>query len=228
MMAKQLAYESEQYFDPDCVGRALRVAAPAPADEEACHVMIIWAMSQCRRSWKEIYPAYVAAEENLTLAIRAIKGAETALQRLPRIYKRLAFPDLDNFDDAATGTIVELGRQRKALETLLGDYREKTRDVPAPRPTGGRPLDIPKTAAAAYAYCILVAYSESAPTLSAGGRFFELASVVYEGATDKEEVGLEHHCRLEFARRRNRSQMELRRSLREAETQRAAEITRHK
>jgi hypothetical protein len=217
-----LSYDSKQHFDPQCVARAIDIVQPEPADEEACHVLIIWAMAMCRRQKKEIQPARLAAEKDLYSAIRQIKSAETALD-LRRIYKRLAFQDRDDFDTATTGAIKDLARIRKGLEALLKRYRECRKKEAAAK--GGRPPDVPKSAAADYAYCILVAYAKADPTLTTSGPFFGLAQVIYEGATGKSGGSFVHHCRAAFEERRSRPKEELRRGLRQAEAQRAAEIT---
>jgi hypothetical protein len=218
-----LSYDSKQYFEPSCVDDAIRIVAPVPADEEACRVLIVWAMAMCRREKEEIQPARKRAEEELYSAIKRIKSAEIALD-IPRIYKRLAFQEREDFDDATTGAIKELARIRNALETLLKRYRERRtkKEVAA---KGGRPPDVPKLAAAHYAYCALVAYSESSPTETTDGPFYRLAQVIYEAATKESAGSIDHSCRTVFKKRQSQSKEELRRGLREAEAQRAAEIT---
>jgi len=55
---------------------------------------------------------------------------------------------------------------------------------------GARPLDMQKLAAAIYAYHLLKDYKKP-PTLTVGGAFFELASVLYEGIRGRENENLE-------------------------------------
>ena len=228
---KLLTYDPkypDSYLDPRCeiVGRAVKIISPLPVDEVACRLMVVEVVEYCRIAGSEIRPAAWNAEEDLASRVSRLVAAEKALSTLPRIYKRLAFQDQDDFDNAAAETIERLVQMRERLETLARSYSEAR-----PGHRRGRPSETEKLAAASYAYCCLIAYSERPPTLtspgkaeSASGSFFELASVIYEGATGKKNVSLEWHCKEHFKERnpgpsdptRANYHAELRRGLRKA------------
>jgi hypothetical protein len=192
-------------------------------------------MAMCRREKDELEPLRLDAQQldlgltTLGSAIKRIKAAEKALY-LPRIYKRLAFPDKDDFDNYTTDLADRLREVRGRLQSLLDAYQKEK-----PKRDGGRHLRGAKHAAAKYAYPILVAYSKSRPTKTAEGPFYRLASAIYEGATG-EEVDLTYYCRKEWDRReealgastmsRTEYHAYLRREMRAGEATRAAEITR--
>jgi hypothetical protein len=212
-----LSYEPDCYLDPDSeiVGSAIKIIQPSLDEEAVCRMMVVYVMNLCRVQEKEISPAFLAAREELNSIIERIEGAEKALAGLRRLYKRLAFPDRDDFDSIGTEEAERLTELRKHLQALADRY------VSPPR---SRPPNAAKLAAASYAYCVLVAYSDRPPTLATDGTYFRLASVIYEGATGK-EANLEHHCRLNFHERgggvpasaRTQYHADLRRSLREGQ-----------
>jgi hypothetical protein len=186
-------------LDPNCeiVSRAIEIVCPLPDEESMCRWMIVYVISQCRIANDEIGPAFLAAEQELGSAIQKVEDAEKALSGLRRIYKRLAFQDREDFDGAATKDIDALSKIRKRLRTLADGYGLARSALPRQR----RPKDQGKRAAASYAYCCLVAYSERSPTLTSDGPFFELASIIYEGATGEPLVSLDYQCCENFRER---------------------------
>jgi hypothetical protein len=139
--------------------------------------------------------AGLAAAEELNAVVTKLNGARNALKGVSRLHKRLAFPDREDFEAATTEVIDALSGVSRRLSNLAKGY---ARNRGAPR---RRPKDTAKRAAASYAYCCLVAYSNKSPTLSGAGPYFHLASIIYEAATGKTDVSLEYQCVLEFKRR---------------------------
>jgi hypothetical protein len=216
---KLLSYDPkppDRHLDPGCeiVSRAVEIIRPSREEEAMCRMMVVYAIARCGVE-KEVRLAFLASGEELSSIIEKLESAEKALAGLRRIYERLAFPDRDDFDGVGMEEAERLGEFRRRLKTLADRY------VPPPR---HHPGDNVKLAAAAYAYCCLVAYSDKLPTLTYDGNFFQLASAIYEGATGEED-SLDHHCKVNFKRRnagmsdpaRAQYHADLRRGLREGQ-----------
>ena len=68
-------------------------------------------------------------------------------------------------------------------------------------PHADRRRDYQKLAAAGSAYFLLARFGARKPTLSTGGDFLTLASILYEAATGKADIDLTHQCRVIVQRR---------------------------
>jgi hypothetical protein len=67
-------------------------------------------------------------------------------------------------------------------------------------PHGSKQRDGVALAAAGHAGELLQTFSAEAPTLTRGGPFFRLASLLYEAGTGKTDANLEKYCREQFKR----------------------------
>jgi hypothetical protein len=126
---KLLTYDPkppDRHLDPGCeiVSRAVEIIRPSPDDESMCRMMVVYAISLCRVEKEDVRPAFLASGKELSSTIEKLESAEKALVGLRRLYKRLAFPDRDDFDSVGVEEAERLGKIRRALKTLLiGMYR---------------------------------------------------------------------------------------------------------
>lgn len=78
------------------------------------------------------------------------------------------------------------------LEYIAINLEQQSQQLKVPR-SGGRP-DYRKQTAAEFAL-VIAHYGRKHPTLTTGGPFLELASILYEAATGKRNVDLDRQCR---------------------------------
>jgi hypothetical protein len=184
-----------RYVDPnsEIVTRAVDIICPPRDEEVQCRWMAAAAIYEC---WvaEEIELAFRAAEKELNSTIQKIKEARKALGRLRQIYRRMAFGH--DFEKVTTAEIESLHATEKGLQVAAAEYAKEPRAR-----GGGRRVDVIKLSAARGAYGLLFIYADRPATLTPDGSFFQLASVLYEGATGKAGVDLEHQCRVHFEER---------------------------
>jgi hypothetical protein len=84
------------------------------------------------------------------------------------------------------------------LETMASLANQEIRDFRAQR-ASSEPV---KSFAAMFAFALIKFFSTRAPTLTADGHFFRLATSLYEAATGVPDQNLERQCRREFHERR--------------------------
>jgi hypothetical protein len=81
----------------------------------------------------------------------------------------------------------------KQLETLVTVAREVANSMHVER---GRPFDTLKYAMAGWAKRLIEDHGTKPPTLTIGGPYYELASVLYRAGTGKHAADLSRHCKL--------------------------------
>jgi hypothetical protein len=145
----------------------------------------------------------------------ASKHFWAALKALPRSRLRLLPPSflkpansIADLLDATRSKQMTLHRQMflGKLEYIAINLEQQSQQLKVPR-SGGR-TDYRKQTAAEFALVLLAHYGRKHPTLTTGGPFLELASILYEAATGKRNVDLDRQCRTvhqQYFPRRDRS-----------------------
>ena len=144
----------------------------------------------------------------LALASKHFRAALKATQRLPRSRLILLPPpfskpvgSLADLLDATRSKQLTLHRQRflDELGYVAKNLEQQSERLRVPR-SGGHP-NYRKQAAAEFAWALLALYGRKRPTLTTGGPYFDLASLLYEAGTGKEAIDLRRQCRAAFPRR---------------------------
>jgi hypothetical protein len=180
--------------DSAIVARALRIVDPPPDKDEQCRETIASGMAWNRllnRSPRSLSDRSVVRE--LRSTVSAIEAAHRSIDQLQGHIKAYALGALSAHITKAALTVLAYlaGVLRANAERIAEGIRE----------AGGRRRDLGKQTAADTAYDLLNEYAGSPPTLTIEGPFYQLASVLYEGAMGHEEVDLQRHCRTAFKRR---------------------------
>jgi hypothetical protein len=169
----------------DVVDRALQLIGPKPEQAEGVRQQVVDAIAWVARASEHRKPPHWNSRE-VRKVTRALRTAMTALEH------RLARDVPVGFDPPETA-----GRLRKELAAFATAVEGHYSPI-------GRRVNIKKSRAAARAFSILSRHGIEA-TLYKGGKFFQLAAALYEGATgiatDNEDLSrackrIVHHFRL--------------------------------
>jgi hypothetical protein len=176
--------------------RALRLIGPVPKKEESCREAIAFqiAFMKSSHSVPRGRPSRAMKMELDTLARAVRKAARLtdalSIQSVAFIFGSLKGGPGFHVSDARAGARSDICQTLKKFAALI---EMKSASIyilkGAPRP------DPIKMQAAGNAYQLLTRFGAGRPTLTVGGSFYELASVLYEAATGSADVDVERYCR---------------------------------
>jgi hypothetical protein len=184
------------------VARALALIDPPADQRQRCCERLSLCVEDIARDTLPIS----AGEERTQLedAAKALQKALKALKRLPLSRQHRLLPPIKRAGSSAPLRLQDLisdpvsENLRLAIflndlenVAIRADLQAVRRKVPR---SGGRP-NYRKQAAAEYALTLLLQFGRKRPTLTGGGPFFDLASVLYEAATGKPDIDLSRQCR---------------------------------
>jgi hypothetical protein len=147
-------------------------------------------------------PLLTAAEKRALLEkiSKLLTNTLTSIRKLPRRMQRDFLPSQTFQGPLPYSLIRDTEREEATLSRFLKDVEiaakranQQSRRIRVTR-AGGQPNYLKKNAAF-YAHLLLTQYGKTPPTLTTGGPFFELASLLYEAATGQIDVDLSNHCR---------------------------------
>lgn len=168
--------------DSEIVGRAVNLIKPKEEEKVSCskNVASTFLCLLCNGPDSNPLPEWKKRKQHASV-LRDLKKLKLTIE----VTSEQCRSDLFGGLDRAHQFCEELGRLASTAE-LHHNATVVTK--------GARPLDMQKLAAAIYAYHLLKDYKKP-PTLTVGGAFFELASVLYEGIRGRENENLEWYCR---------------------------------
>jgi len=170
---------------PDLIKELLGLIQPSPDHKAECdeklrkHIATI-------RTLKNFFdtpspPAWLAEMTQFHQALK--KANDLMLQLSPDAREALFDPLVPDGTPAYEEFSSDLG----SLVRQTGAFGEVRRD--------GRPFRFSRHSAARYAHSLVANFSPSPPALTKGGRFFQVASKLYEAATGEGEADLTRYCR---------------------------------
>jgi hypothetical protein len=164
------------------IDECIALIAPAAQHETECRrqIEIHDVLSWIRRAGTT--PAARKADREALLRFADALADAAALLNETRCGHYLSL-ELHAFDAASTS---------KELETLVTAAREAAGNMDV---KGGMPRNYKKLAAAYWAHQLIKHYGSKRPTLTDGGSYYQLASVLYGAATGEHGVDLSRQCK---------------------------------
>jgi hypothetical protein len=156
-------------------------------------------------------PSPRQTKTRLTVAAKLFSDTADAFRALPRSRQHwLLLPQTSSLPSPplSVGSLYDLvfhapQRAKLRVENFLRELeyasmqaKAQSKGIIVPR-AGGRP-NYRKQAAAWTAHLLMRQFGQKRPTLTVGGPFFHLASVLYEAATGEPDVDLSRQCRSAF------------------------------
>ena len=84
----------------------------------------------------------------------------------------------------------------KIVDSMIEKLVQKQEKIAAEKKKGAPPLDHTKLNSAEGAYVLLKQFGSRPPTKTVLGPFYELATILYEGATGRAHVSIQWYCRM--------------------------------
>ena len=179
----------------EIVGRAVELVAPTSSNDLTCRIEVAkWIRTL--RAFHGSFP-HGKAWTSLGRRRQELTATSAALNRVMKVLnnlsRELAFALFDvnaksannDFLNFLTSMARKAALGLRAVEALRAMGKEK----------GAPPRDYTKLNAARAAYDLLKQFSSRKPTKTAGGDFYELATILYEGGTGTADASLELDCR---------------------------------
>jgi hypothetical protein len=168
---------------PDLIEKLLELIRPRPDSEAACREKVRKHIATIK-SMREVVDADPSTAikgelEKLRYALKKLSGVASQLSPVAR---RLMFNDLEyEFFSGELDRLIE-----KTDSTICPLIQANAK--------GARPKTLSKMAAASFACSLMENYSSFPPTLTKGGRYFRVASLMYEAATGEQNADLTRYC----------------------------------
>lgn len=167
------------------VVRALRLINPKPEQRESCATIIRERVALLHFVSGELraIPSSGDLKKELQTIVADLKRTKTAICRRSAVCKGMVF------HKDATRETAFLNELDRLIESAKFHHNTLVVRRGSPR------WDNAKAIAAKDANELLRSFSDKSLTKAAGGPFYRLASLLYEGATRKKNVNLEQYCR---------------------------------
>jgi hypothetical protein len=181
----------------EIIERALRLISVSSDDEESCreHLASSIAMSKVCYSVEDLIKPGGAIKMELDTLAKSIKKTARLMEELS--CESIAIL----FGEVAAGLVSDGRKSFGALYLLFEGLAQLVEDKMAHVPVrkGAPKSDASKLRAAGCAYLSLTRFGGTPPTLTVGGPYYELASVLYEAITGKKSIDLQRQCKIMFA-----------------------------
>jgi hypothetical protein len=180
------------------IDRALALIAPNKDREQKCREVLDFYIKVIAKD-PPLSPKNVRTQ--LAVVANMLRKALTAINQLPSTMQGNLLPPVHHH--SADVSVQDLLQTSKNAELRLMiflielKYAATIAEIWSARmnvPRSGGRQDYRKQAAATYAHLLLKQFGRRPPTLTVGGDYFELASVLYEAVTGKDNVILSSQC----------------------------------
>jgi hypothetical protein len=175
--------------DSEVVTRAVEIICPSQGHELFCRTMLAIQMDSCSNIARRIW-LYTWGVFRLSHIAKGIDDRYRAFEELTHL--GINIPGEEDIRSLVGNESQRIRRLVDEFQTMLQEEKGGKR---------GRPPDPAKLAAAEHAWTWLTDVGKR-PTLTADGDFFRLASIIYEGATNKKDIDLEGQCKTVLQRHR--------------------------
>jgi hypothetical protein len=174
--------------DCEILNRAMALIEPSREQEASCKADIEQALRLLR-----LYPSLLSNDGYVSLRgvreeLSAVRNTAKQLQKKLRSIRWLIVLALFGDHEQAIAFLDRLDR----LEQDATDLVERSQSAPARK--GGSQIDVFKRLAAGFAFMLMKKFGKR-PTKTTTGPYYELASVLYEGATGLAGASLDRICR---------------------------------
>jgi hypothetical protein len=198
---EQLAGSSSEMECEEIVERALQLIGPLPNQIEACrHSINTWiAVIGGFRGRKERSSGEI--NYDIEKLLGALRRTKAALNKLFKAGSGLHLP-MTTFDGSDIVRSILANTQYKSEWTDFYNLVSKKITLLERRYNsarkGGPVSDPAKLISALHSFDLLMDFGRKRPTKTSGGVFYELASLLYEGAIGVQNANLERYCRKIF------------------------------
>jgi hypothetical protein len=191
----------------EIVARCLELIGPARDKKRACRADIVRSINWVEILHKSQKPSWYASSSEK----RQLKKLADALDKASRTLKDIECwyilfrqfgkpsPELRYARPVVVVDRQEYEKFCDVLSSIKAQAKERANNLVVHK--GGPLVDLVKLNAAGNALQLLLDFGASPPTQTIGGPFYELASLLYEGATDKEGRDLSRSCKTYIAMR---------------------------
>jgi hypothetical protein len=149
-----------------------------------------------------MYPTAVGQKVHREALLRFADALADAAAQLPHCGWILDVPDLELQLPNPFYPRFHADEFSKQLEILVTVAREMANSMHVQR---GRPFDTLKNGTAAWAKYLIEKYGTKPLTLTIGGPYYELASVIHRAGTGEHATDLSRHCKLVARRTKGRN-----------------------